>query len=108
MGYRKERIKQIKRNHDNDNIRVALYINEEDDMYCDLQIEYEDQCINISSYEIEKNSMEFWEFYEVTRKKMEKEANKLENESWGIIRYHHKIDENSLSGQGQSVKMVHK
>ena len=73
-------IKQIKRNHDNDNIRVALYINEEDDMYCDLQIEYEDQCINISSYEIEKNSMEFWEFYEVTRKKMEKEANKLENE----------------------------
>lgn len=73
-------IKQIKRNHDNDNIRVALYINEEDNMYCDLQIEYEDQCINISSYEIEKNSMEFWEFYEVTRKKMEKEANKLENE----------------------------
>ena len=73
-------IKKIKRNHDNDNIRVALYINEEDDMYCDLQIEYEDQCINISSYEIEKNSMEFWEFYEVTRKKMEKEANKLENE----------------------------
>ena len=73
-------IKKINRNHDNDNIRVALYINEEDDMYCDLQIEYEDQCINISSYEIEKNSMEFWEFYEVTRKKMEKEANKLENE----------------------------
>ena len=73
-------IKQIKRNHDNDNIRVALYINEEDNMYCDLQIEYEDQCINISSYEIEKNSMEFWEFYEVTRKRMEKEANKLENE----------------------------
>ena len=73
-------IKQIKRNNDNDNIRVALYINEEDDMYCDLQIEYEDQCINISSYEIEKGSMEFWEFYEVTRKKMEKEANKLENE----------------------------
>lgn len=73
-------IKQINRNHDNDNIIVALYINEEDNMYCDLQIEYEDQCINISSYEIEKNSMEFWEFYEVTRKKMEKEANKLENE----------------------------
>ena len=73
-------IKKINRNHDNDNIRVALYINEEDDMYCDLQIEYEDQCINISSYEIKKNSMEFWEFYEVTRKKMEKEANKLENE----------------------------
>ena len=73
-------IKQIKRNNDNDNIRVALYINEEDNMYCDLQIEYEDQCINISSYEIEKGSMEFWEFYEVTRKKMEKEANKLENE----------------------------
>ena len=73
-------IKQIKRNHDNDNIKVALYINEEDDMYCDLQIEYEDQCINISSYEIKKGSMEFWEFYEVTRKKMEKEANKLENE----------------------------
>lgn len=73
-------IKKINRNHDNDNIRVALYINEEDNMYCDLQIEYEDQCINISSYEIEKNSMEFWEFYEVTRKKMEKEANKLENE----------------------------
>ena len=73
-------IKKINRNHDNNNIRVALYINEEDDMYCDLQIEYEDQCINISSYEIEKNSMEFWEFYEVTRKKMEKEANKLENE----------------------------
>ncbi len=73
-------IKKINRNHDNDNIKVALYINEEDDMYCDLQIEYEDQCINISSYEIEKNSMEFWEFYEVTRKKMEKEANKLENE----------------------------
>lgn len=73
-------IKQIKRNHDNDNIRVALYINEEDNMYCDLQIEYEDQCINISSYEIEKGSMGFWEFYEVTRKKMEKEANKLENE----------------------------
>ena len=73
-------IKKINRNHDNDNIIVALYINEEDDMYCDLQIEYEDQCINISSYEIEKNSMEFWEFYEVTRKKMEKEANKLENE----------------------------
>ena len=73
-------IKKINRNHDNDNIRVALYINEEDDMYCDLQIEYEDQCINISSYEIEKGSMEFWEFYEVTRKKMEKEANKLENE----------------------------
>ena len=73
-------IKKINRNHDNDNIRVALYINEEDNMYCDLQIEYEDQCINISSYEIEKNSMEFWEFYKVTRKKMEKEANKLENE----------------------------
>ena len=73
-------IKKINRNHNNDNIIVALYINEEDDMYCDLQIEYEDQCINISSYEIEKNSMEFWEFYEVTRKKMEKEANKLENE----------------------------
>ena len=73
-------IKQIKRNHDNDNIRVALYINEEDNMYCDLQIEYEDQCINISSYEIEKNSMEFWGCCEVTRKKMEKEANKLENE----------------------------
>lgn len=73
-------IKKINRNHDNDNIRVALYINEEDNMYCDLQIEYEDQCINISSYEIEKNSMEFWEFYEVTRKKMKKEANKLENE----------------------------
>ena len=73
-------IKKINRNHDNDNIRVALYINEEDDMYCDLQIEYEDQCINISSYEIEKGSMEFWKFYEVTRKKMEKEANKLENE----------------------------
>ena len=73
-------IKKINRNHDNDNIIVALYINEEDDMYCDLQIEYEDQCINISSYEIEKNSMDFWEFYEVTRKKMEKEANKLENE----------------------------
>lgn len=73
-------IKKINRNHDNDNIRVALYINEEDNMYCDLQIEYEDQCINISSYEIEKNSMEFWEFYEVTRKKMKKEADKLENE----------------------------
>lgn len=73
-------IKKINRNHDNDNIRVALYINEEDDMYCDLQIEYEDQCINISSYEIEKGSMEFWKFYEVARKKMEKEANKLENE----------------------------
>lgn len=73
-------IKKINRNHNNDNIIVALYINEEDDMYCDLQIEYEDQCINISSYEIEKNSMDFWEFYEVTRKKMEKEANKLENE----------------------------
>lgn len=73
-------IKQIKRNHDNDNIRVALYINEEDNMYCDLQIEYEDQCINISSYEIEKSSMDFWEFYKLTEKKMEKEANKLENE----------------------------
>ena len=73
-------IKKINRNHDNDNIIVALYINEEDDMYCDLQIEYEDQCINISSYEIEKGSMEFWEFYEVTRKKMKKEADKLENE----------------------------
>ena len=73
-------IKKINRNHNNDNIIVALYINEEDDMYCDLQIEYEDQCINISSYEIEKGSMNFWEFYEVTRKKMEKEANKLENE----------------------------
>ena len=79
-------IKQIKRNHDNDNIRVALYINEEDNMYCDLQIEYEDQCINISSYEIEKNSMEFWEFYEVTRKKMEKLENELKKYGYEVER----------------------
>ena len=36
--------------------------------------------MKISRYEIEKNSMEFWEFDEVNKKKMEKEANKLENE----------------------------
>ena len=72
-------IREIKRIY-GDDVRVAIYINEEDELYCDLQIEYGEQCINISSYELEKGSMEFWEFYEVASKKMKKEAEKLENE----------------------------
>ena len=80
-------IKKINRNHNNDDVRVAIYINEEDILYSDLQIEYEEQVINISSYELEKGSMEFWKFYELTEKKLEKEAEKLklELEKYGYI-----------------------
>ena len=44
-------IKEIRRTEENDNIRVAIYVNEEmGELYADLQIEYEEQCRVRSSY----------------------------------------------------------
>ena len=54
-------IKEIRRTEENDNIRVAIYVNEEmGELYADLQIEYEEQCIVLSSYELKAGEMEFW------------------------------------------------
>ena len=36
---------------DNDNIRVAIYVSEEDFLSADLQLEYEEQVITISGTE---------------------------------------------------------
>lgn len=74
-------IKQINRNN-NDNIRIALYITCEDDINtCDLQLEYEENCINIYSIE-DENNMDFWEFFDNMKedKTINKDINKIKKE----------------------------
>lgn len=73
-------IKEINRNNDNDEIRIAIYVTEDDMLTADLQLEYEEQCINISSYEVEVGSIEFWEFFEIVQKKFKNEAEKVKKE----------------------------
>lgn len=74
-------MKEIKRTEGNDDIRIAIYINEEmGELYADLQIEYEEQCIVLSSYELKAGEMEFWSFYELTQKKFKKQAEKIKSE----------------------------
>ena len=65
---------------DNDNIRVAIYVSEEDYLSADLQLEYEDQVIIISGYRIESNNMYFWDFYDLVRKKLKNESEKITHE----------------------------
>lgn len=74
-------IKEIRRTEENDNIRVAIYVNEEmGELYADLQIEYEEQCIVLSSYELKAGEMEFWSFYELAKRKFKKQAEKVKAE----------------------------
>ena len=74
-------MKEIRRTEENDNIRVAIYINEEmGELYADLQIEYEEQCIVLSSYELKAGEMEFWQFYELAKRKFKKQAEKVKAE----------------------------
>lgn len=73
-------IKEINRNNNNDEIRIGIYVTEDDMLTADLQIEYEEQCINISSYEVEVGSIEFWEFFELVQKKFKNEAEKVKKE----------------------------
>jgi hypothetical protein len=65
---------------DNDNIRVAIYVNEEDYLSADLQLEYEDRVIIISGYRIDINLMYFWDFYDLARKKLKNESEKITHE----------------------------
>ena len=65
---------------DNDNIRVAIYVSEEDFLSADLQLEYEEQVITISGYRIESNNMYFWDFYDLVRKKLKNESEKITHE----------------------------
>ena len=74
-------IKAIHRNN-NDNIRIALYITcEEDINTCDLQLEYEEDCINIYSIE-DENNMDFWKFFDNMKndKTINKDINKIKKE----------------------------
>ena len=73
-------IKAINRSGD-DNIRIALYITNEDDINaCDLQLEYKEDCINI--YSIEDDKMDFWEFFNTMKedKTINKDINKIKKE----------------------------
>ena len=73
-------VKAINR-HNNDNIRIALYITEEDDINtCDLQLEYEAETVNI--YCIEDDTMEFWSFFDTMKedKAINKDINKIKKE----------------------------
>ena len=65
---------------DDDNIRVAIYVSEEDYLSADLQLEYKDQCIIISGYKIELNDMYIWDFYDLARKKLKNESEKITHE----------------------------
>ena len=65
---------------DTDNIRVAIYVSEEDFLSADLQLEYEEQVIIISGYRIELNNMYFWDFYDLVRKKLKNESEKITHE----------------------------